>query len=284
MKAAPFAYAKPGSLQEALALLERHGDRAKLLAGGQSLIAALNMRLATPSLLVDLTAIPGIDGIQLRGDHLAIGALVSHRAIERSELVAKHAPLLSQAAPHIAHVAIRNAGTIGGSLAMADPAAEWPACCVALEARIVAASPKGERRIPATQFFKSLFTTALAPREIITAVEVPVAGANTRSAFLELVRRRGDYAIVGLAALAQLERGALTRLRLVYLGVGDAPVAAAGAMAQLEGKRATPEAIAAAQAALEQDLSPAADLTHSATTKLHLARVLLGRALAALAP
>ncbi len=284
MKAPTFAYAKPRTLEEAFALLARYGEAAKVLAGGQSLIASLNMRLAAPSILVDLTAIPGIDGIQLRGDHLAIGALARHRAIERSELVARHAPLLSQAAPHIAHVAIRNAGTIGGSLAMADPAAEWPACCVALQARIVATSPKGERRIAAAQFFKSLFTTALAPDEIITAVEVPVAGANARSAFLELVRRRGDYAIVGLAALAQLERGALTRLRLVYLGVGDTPVVAAGAMAKLEGQRATPEAIAAAQTALEQDLDPVPDLYHSAATKLHLARVLLGRALAALAP
>lgn len=282
MKAPAFAYAKPRTLEEAFALLAHHGDGAKVLAGGQSLIAALNMRLATPSILVDLTAIPGIDGIQLRGDHLAIGALVRHRAIEHSELVAKHAPLLSQAAPHIAHVAIRNAGTLGGSLAMADPAAEWPACCVALEARIIAASAKGERRIAASQFFKSLFTTALAPDEIITAVEVPVAGAKSRSAFLELVRRRGDYAIVGLAAVAQLERDGVAGLRLVFLGVGDAPVVALGAMATLEGQRITSESIAAAQAKLEKDLSPAADLTHSAATKLHLARVLLGRALAAL--
>ncbi len=283
MKAAPFAYAKPGSLREAFALLERHGDRAKLLAGGQSLIAALNMRLATPSVLVDLNALPGLDGIEVRGNHLVIGALARHRAIEQSALVARHAPLLAQAAPHIAHVAIRNAGTIGGSLAMADPAAEWPACCVALEARIVATSPKGERRIPAAQFFKSLFTTALAPNEIITAVEVPVAGADTRSVFLELVRRRGDYAIVGLAALAQRGQGALSRLRLVFLGVGDAPMPANGIMATLEGKRATPETIAAAQAALDKDLAPAADLYHSAAGKLHLARVLLGRALTALA-
>ncbi len=283
MKAASFAYAKPASLGEALALLERHGDRARLLAGGQSLIAALNMRLAEPAILIDLNALPGLDGIELRGDQLVIGALARHRAIERSDLVARHAPLLAQAAPHIAHVAIRNAGTFGGSLAMADPAAEWPACCVALEARIVVASPKGQRRVPAARFFKSLYTTALAPGEIITSVEIPLGGEERRSAFLELVRRRGDYAIVGLAAVAQRSRDALSRLRLVYLGVGDAPVPAASAMAALEGKRATPAMIAVAQAALQQDLAPAADLYHSAAAKLHLARVLLGRAIAALA-
>jgi len=283
MKAPAFAYAKPRTLKEALALLGRHDENARLLAGGQSLIASLNMRLASPSLLIDLNALPGLDGIELRGRKLVIGALARHRALERSELVAQHAPLLAQAAPHIAHVAIRNAGTIGGSLAMADPAAEWPACCVALEATIVAASAKGKRRIPAAQFFKSLYTTALAPNEIITAVEVPLADKHSRSAFLELVRRRGDYAIVGIAAVARRSRAALSRLRLVYLGVGDAPVPATNAMAALEGKRATPEAIAAAQAVLEQDLAPPADLYHSAAAKLHLARVLLGRAVAALA-
>jgi len=283
MKAPAFAYAKPRTLGEALALLGRHGEGARLLAGGQSLIASLNMRLATPAILIDLNALPGLDGIEVRGKHLVIGALARHRAIERSELVARHAPLLAQAAPHIAHVAIRNAGTFGGSLAMADPAAEWPACCVALEATIVAASAKGERRIAAAQFFKSLYTTALAPGEILTAVEVPIAGKDSRSAFLELVRRHGDYAIVGIAALAQRSRDALSQVRLVYLGVGDAPVPARSAMAALEGQRATPEAIAAAQAALEQDLAPPADLYHSAAAKLHLARVLLGRAVAALA-
>ncbi len=283
MKAPAFAYAKPRSLKEAFTLLERHGERARLLAGGQSLIASLNMRLAAPEILIDLNGLPGLDAIELRGGQLMIGALARHRAIERSALVARHAPLLAQAAPHIAHVAIRNAGTFGGSLAMADPAAEWPACCVALEATLVAASAKGERRIPAAQFFKSLYTTALAPNEILTAVEVPVAGKDSRSAFLELVRRRGDYAIVGVAALAERSRDALSRLRLVFLGVGDAPVPARKAMAALEGQHASPETIAAAQAALEHDLAPLADLYQSAAAKLHLSRVLLGRAVTALA-
>jgi len=282
LKAAPFAYASPASLDEALALLHTHGEEAKPLAGGQSLIAALNMRLSAPALLIDLNRIPDLDGIALRGDHLVIGALTSHRVIEQSPLVARHAPLLSQAAPHIAHVAIRNAGTFGGSLAMADPAAEWPACCVALEAHIVATSERGNRRLPATQFFRSLYTTALEADELITAVEIPIAEAETRSVFLELVRRRGDYAMAGLAAIALHRKGVLTRLRLVYLGVGATPVAAQAAMSMLEGAPLTPERIAAAQASLEQDLSPSADIYTSSAGKLHLSRVLLGRALSAL--
>lgn len=282
MKPSAFAYARPQALEEAFALLERHGDNARLLAGGQSLLASLNMRLAAPEILVDIGAIPGLDGIALKGKTLVIGARATHRAIERSELVAKHVPLLAQAAPHIAHVAIRNAGTLGGSLAMADPAAEWPACCVALEAAIVAASTKGERRIAAAEFFKDLYTTALGAGELITALELPCAEKDERHAFLELVRRRGDYAIVGLAARARTKAGTLSGVQLVYLGVGVTPVLAKGAMAALEGKRADDAAVRAAQGALDADLSPGADLYTSAEAKRHMARVLVARAVAAL--
>ncbi|MDX1374559.1 MAG: xanthine dehydrogenase family protein subunit M [Burkholderiales bacterium] len=283
MKPSAFAYARPRALEEAFALLEQHGDDARLLAGGQSLIASLNMRLAAPAILVDIGAIPGLCDIAVKGKTLVIGACTTHRAIERSEAVARHAPLLAQAAPHIAHVAIRNAGTLGGSLAMADPAAEWPACCVALEATIVAASKKGERRIAAGEFFKDLYTTALGAGELITAVEIPCAAQGERHAFLELVRRRGDYAIVGLAARARVAGGTLAGVRLVYLGVGTTPVLAKGAMAALEGKPAGDAAVRAAQAALDGELSPGADLTTSAEAKRHMARVLLARAAAALA-
>lgn len=283
MKASAFAYARPRVLEEAFALLEKHGDSARVLAGGQSLLASLNMRLAAPAILVDIGAIPGLEGITLNGETLVIGARVTHRAIEQSELVAKHAPMLAQAAPHIAHVAIRNAGTLGGSVAMADPAAEWPACCVALQATIVVASRKGERRIAAAVFFKDLYTTALGAGELVTAVEFPCAAAAERQAFLELVRRRGDYAIVGLAARARLNGKALAGLRLVYLGVGVTPVLAAGAMAALEGKAPTAEALRAAQGALDRDLAPEADLYTSAEAKRHMARVLVARAVAALA-
>jgi len=282
MKPSAFAYARPQALEEAFALLEQHGENARLLAGGQSLVASLNMRLAAPGILVDIGAIPGLDGIALKGKTLVIGARTTHRAIERSELVAKHAPLLAQAAPHIAHVAIRNAGTLGGSLAMADPAAEWPACCVALEATIVVASRTGARRIAAAEFFKDLYTTALGAGELITAVEIPSAQKDERHSFLELVRRRGDYAIVGLAARALLKGKALSGLQLVYLGVGVTPVLAKGAMAALEGKQADDAAVRAAQGALDADLSPGADLYTSAEAKRHMARVLVARAVAAL--
>jgi len=283
MKPSAFAYARPRALEEALALLEKHGDQAKLLAGGQSLLPSLNMRLAAPGILVDIGAIPGLDGITVKGKTLVIGARTTHRAIERSDAVAKHLPLLAQAAPHIAHVAIRNAGTLGGSLAMADPAAEWPACCVALEATIVVASRTGARRVAAGEFFKDLYTTALGAGELITAVEFPCAQPEERHAFLELVRRRGDYAIVGLAARARRKGKVLSDLRLVYLGVGVTPVLAKAAMAALEGKTADDAAIRAAQVALDADLSPGADLYTSAEAKRHMARVLAARAVAALA-
>lgn len=282
MKPSAFAYARPRALEEAFALLEKHGEDAKLLAGGQSLLATLNMRLAAPGLLIDIGALPGLDGIALKGKTLVIGARTTHRAIERSDVVAKHAPLLAQAAPHIAHVAIRNAGTLGGSLAMADPAAEWPACCIALQATIVVASKKGERRIAAAEFFKDLYTTALGAGELITAVEFPCAEKDERHAFLELVRRRGDYAIVGLAARARVKGKALSGVQLVFLGVGVTPVQATGAMAALEGKTADDAALRAAQTALDADLSPNADIYTSAEAKRHMARVLVARAVAAL--
>lgn len=283
MKASSFSYARPASLAETLELLARHGERAKLLAGGQSLIPSLNMRLASPALLIDLGGLSELEGITLQERGLRIGALTRHRAIEHSPLVAEHAPLLAQAAPHIAHVAIRNRGTFGGSLALADPAAEWPACCLALGAQLVVASARGERRVPAERFFKALYATDLAPDEILVAAELPAAAPDARSVFLELARRRGDYAIVGLAAQARRAAGALTGVRLAFLGVAAVPLLARRAMAALEGGPGDGAAIAAAQRALGDDLAPLADLYNTAATKLHLARVLAGRALAALA-
>jgi carbon-monoxide dehydrogenase medium subunit len=282
VKAPSFAYAKPRSLEEVLVLLRRTED-AKVLAGGQTLLATLNMRLSSPAVLVDITGVPGLAGIGVRGNVLRIGALTRHREIERSAEVAAHAPLLAQAAPHIAHVAIRNAGTIGGSLAHADPAAEWPACCVALDAEIVIASRSGERRVKARDFFKGLFETALGDGELIAAVEIPLLGAGYRSAFLELARRHGDYAIVGVAAAARPVGGALSDLRLAFLGAGTTPILARNAMAAAEGKPVSPDAIAAALGALAKDLAPIGDLNAAPATKLHLARVLCGRALAQLA-
>jgi len=283
LKAPPFAYVRARSLAGVFDLLEQHGERAKLLAGGQSLIAALNMRLSAPDLLIDITRLAELGGIQLRDGVVRIGALTTHAEVERSAEIRRHLPLLAQAAPHIAHAAIRNAGTFGGSIALADPAAEWPACCVALDAQFVLACRAGTRRVAARAFFKGLYATALNPQEVLTQIEIPVPGPEYRSAFVELALRRGDYAIAGLAAVARNTRGALSDLRLAFLGVGAAPTLARGAMAAMEGKRASTDAIAAATQALAQDLDPGADLYSSAATRMQLARVLTGRALAALA-
>lgn len=277
MKAPSFDYAKPTSLAGVFPLLETHGDDARIIAGGQTLLATLNMRLSEPALLIDLSAIDGLRGITLQKNCVRIGAMTRHSEIEDSALIAKHVPLLSMAVPHIAHRAIRNRGTIGGSIAFADPAAEFPACAVALDATIILASKRGERRVKALDFFIDLYTTALAPDEIIAACEFPLRPPSMRFAFDELARRHGDYAIVGLAAAMQLDAGVATDVRLVFLGIGSIPVRALAAEAAIEGKTPDAETLRAAQTALAAGLSPAADLYNSATTKHHLAGVLMRR-------
>jgi carbon-monoxide dehydrogenase medium subunit len=253
LKAPSFAYVKARTLAEAFDLIERPG--AKILAGGQSLMPSLNMRLSAPELLVDITGLPGLANIESRNGALRIGALCTHAMLERSPEVREHLPLLAEAMPHIAHPAIRNRGTLGGSLALADPAAELPACAVALDATLVLASKKGERRVRATGFFKGLFETDLKPGEILIGAEFPKA---EKSAFLELTRRHGDYAIVGLAGVTrQRER------RIALFGFADRPVLI------------QPKSLDDAKASLP---SPVADLYHASTTKLHLAKVLLERA------
>ena len=247
-------------MTEAFELIERPG--AKILAGGQSLIPSLNMRLASPELLVDITGLRELATIERRDGGLRIGALVTHAMLERSREVAEHAPLLAQAVVHVAHPAIRNRGTLGGSLAFADPAAEYPACALALNATVVLASRRGERRVAAAQFFRGLFETDVRPGELLVAAEFPRA---ERSVFMELARRHGDYAIIGLAAIADK-----SARRIAFCGAGATPVLAEGA------SRAT--SLEAAQAALREDLNPPADLYHSSATKLHLAGVLLSRA------
>ena len=264
MKAPLFAYARPHSLEEAFALLERPG--AKILAGGQSLIPSLNMRLSAPELLVDIGALGFLRGIRQDGSVLRLGALTTHAQIERSGEVRKHVRMLADAARQIAHPAIRNRGTLGGSLALADPAAEYPACAVALDATLVIHGKGRERKVRACNFYKGLFETDLRAGEMLTAVEFPTGG---ESVFLELARRHGDYASVGLAAH---RRDA--EIRLGFFAVGTKPILATHAAT------AAKTSIAAAQDALAKDLDPPADLYHSAATKLHLARVLLGRALA----
>jgi carbon-monoxide dehydrogenase medium subunit len=283
MKAPPFAYIKVRTLAEVFQLLEAHGDGARVLAGGQSLIATLNLRLSSPDVLIDITGLDQLAGITVAQDKVTIGALTTHADIEHSPHIARTLPLLAAAAPHIAHVAIRNRGTIGGSIALADPAAEWPACCLALGAEFVITGKDGQRRVVADNFFKALYTTALEPAEILTAIEFPLPSQHSRSAFVELTRRRGDYAIVGVAATAQLQNGVMCNVQLAYLGMDQTPVLASNAMAKVEGQRLSPDVIAAAAGALAVDLDPSGDTYSTPATKLHLARVITGRALKALA-
>ncbi len=277
LKAPSFAYLRAVSLADALDALAEHGEDARLLAGGQSLVPALNMRLSEPRFLIDINHIAALGGIEERGGALRVGALARHSEVGSSPLVARLAPLLHRAIPHIAHPAIRNRGTFGGSLAHADPAAELPACAVALDAVLSLASRRGERRVAARDFFRGLYATALGPDEIVTAIDIPPAPAGGRSVFLELARRRGDYALAGLAAVQRPGD-----LRLVFFGVGDRPLEAKAAAAALQREGAAGR-VAAAQAALAEDLDPPGDLQADGATKLHLARVLLARAAQALA-
>jgi carbon-monoxide dehydrogenase medium subunit len=270
VKPAPFAYTRAKTLKEAVTLLARHKDDARLLAGGQSLIATLNMRLSAPEILIDINGIKNLNGIARKGKYVEIGALARHVQVEHSDVIAKHAPLIALAMPHIGHPAIRNRGTFGGSIAFADPAAELPACLLALGGEIDIAGPRGKRKVKADAFFKGLFETALRPQEMITAVRVPAADKATRVGFAELARRHGDYAIVGLAASARGSGKGLTDVRLAYFGVGDKPLRVTKAEAAL----ASGDVDAAVKAL---DLDPQDDVQATARTKKHLAGVLLRR-------
>lgn len=279
MKAAAFDYVKPKALHEALSLLEEAGEDARLIAGGQTLLATLNMRLSEPSVLIDITDIAELKGISVVGNNLRIGALVTHTEIEDSELVAKNAPLLKAAAPHIAHRAIRNLGTWGGSLAYGDPAAEWPACSLTLGATMIIHGPSGERRVSAKDFFIDLYTTSLDPDEILVATEIPLASKQEVFYFHELARRHGDYAVAGLAAVAQKQGDVLTNCAFTFFSVGATPVMATAAQDLVDGKKLNDELIAQAVAAARNEIEAIADITNSAEAKQHLIGVLLERGL-----
>jgi carbon-monoxide dehydrogenase medium subunit len=283
MKPAPFDYHRPASLAEAFDLLARYGDDGRVLAGGQSLVPALNMRLATPRAVIDINRLPGLDTIRPAAEGLVIGALARHEALERSPLVRAHAPLLTLAMPHVGHAAIRTRGTLGGSLALADPAAELPACVVALDATIRAESRAGRREIAAADFFRGIYTTALGPGELVTEVVVPRAAAGWRTGFQEIARRHGDFALAGLAARARLEAGAIAEARLVLFGVGLAPVRARAAEAALAGRRVDAGSVEAARRALAAEIDPPGDVHGSAALRRHLAGVLLARVVPSLA-
>ena len=281
MKASAFSYARATSVANALELLAAHGDRAKVLSGGQSLMPAMNLRLISPELIVDIGELAELRGIAVNGRTLRIGALTRHVDLQRSPDVAAHAPLLTEAIAHVAHPAIRNRGTIGGSLAHADPASELPACMVALHATVVVRGPEGERRIAAADFFQGIYETALTPDELLIAVELPVEPTNSTHFFHEFARRHGDYAIAGLAAQAVMSGNVFGDLRLAFFAVGDRPVLALAAN-RLVNVSITPAVLSDAAAALAEELDPQQDQQASASMRRHLAKVLMRRCVATL--
>jgi len=281
MKASAFAYARATSVGNALELLAAHGDKAKVLSGGQSLMPAMNLRLISPELIIDIGAIDELRGIKAKGELLSIGALTRHVDLLKSREIAAHSPLLTKAVAHVAHPAIRNRGTIGGSLAHADPASELPACMLALGATIVVRGQAGERKIPAKDFFRGIYETALKADELLVAVELPVMRENATHFFHEFARRHGDYAITGLAAQAIVKGDALTELGVAFFAVGDRPVLSA-AVRKLVDVVITPALMVDVLAALDEELDPHDDQQASASMRRHLAKVLLKRCVSTL--
>lgn len=281
MKPPAFEYHRPATLDEALALLAAHEGDAKPLAGGQSLVPAMNFRLAQPAVLVDLGALNELSYVRETPDGgLAIGAMTTHAALERDAGVAARAPLLAETMPWIAHPQIRNRGTVGGSLAHADPAAELPAVMVVLGARFRVRGAAGERTVDAVDFFTGLFMTALEPAELLVGIDIPAPPARSGHAFLEFARRHGDFALVGAAAQVILDdTGTCTQARLGLVSVGDGPVLSASVAAALAGVAPTGQAIRAAATAVQQDIDPPADIHASADYRRRLAGVLTERAL-----
>lgn len=281
MKPAPFEYYAPKTREEALSLLSEHVGEAKPLAGGQSLVPTMNFRLAQPSILIDLNGIDDLSGIWVgQGGDVRIEAMTRQRTVERSGPVARVAPLVAEAMPYIAHPQIRNRGTFGGSLAHADPASELPAVVLALRATMVVESVRGERTVPASDFFQGLFTTALEPDELLVAVDIPAMPPGCGTAFEEFARRHGDYALAGVAAWVCLgDDGTVANSKLVLFSIGDGPVESESAYRTLLGRKPTPEVIRAAAEAVDGDIDPPSDIHATAAYRRHLAKVLVGRAL-----
>jgi carbon-monoxide dehydrogenase medium subunit len=279
MKPPPFLYCRPATLEEALALLAEHGDEAKALAGGQSLMPLLNFRLARPSVLVDLCLIQELQGVSRREGELVVGAMVVQRRAERDAQVGAACPLIPAALRHVGHLQIRNRGTVGGSLAHADPAAELPSVALATEATMVVRSSRGVRTIPAAEFFQGPFMTALDPEELLVEARFPVLDGS-RTAFLELARRSGDFAMAGVAAVVTFDSSErVAKAGLAGLGVGATPIRLAGAEAALADRALTEEAIASASAAASAEVRPMGDVHADEEYRRHLVGVLLGRAL-----
>jgi carbon-monoxide dehydrogenase medium subunit len=279
VKAPRFSYVRAESVDHALKLLDEHGEDGRILAGGQSLMPTLNMRLSQPDVLIDINRLDDLKGISLDGDTLRIGALTRHVEVLKSDIVKEHLPLIAEAMPHVAHVAVRNRGTIGGSVALSDPAAEMPACILALGATLVLQSVNGTREVAADDYFKGLYETERRDNELLTEIRIPSQKSGRVSVFLELARRHGDFAIAGVCAYGTVSGRKIEDMRLVYFASEDRPVVGANAIAALNGKEWSDETKDAVCAALENDLDPMANLHGSAAMKMHLQKVLTGRAI-----
>jgi CO/xanthine dehydrogenase FAD-binding subunit len=283
MKPAPFRYVAARSLDEALQLKAQHGDEARFLAGGQSLVPTMNFRLTQPALLIDINPLTDCAGLRREGARsVRIGALTRYRSLERDGSTARDLPLVHEALPHIAHPQIRNRGTIGGNLAHADPASEMPAIVLALAGRLRAQSVRGERWIAAADFFAGALSTALKPDEMLTEVELLVAPPRSGACFMEIARRRGDFAIIGVACTIELDDGGRCRqARIALCNAGDGPVLAARAGASLAGRKIAAAEIDAAAALVQGEIDPGGNVHASKEYQRHLAGVLTARALAA---
>lgn len=279
VKSPAFEYIRAQSTEDAFAAYEAAGGDAVYLSGGHSVVPSLSLRLQAPSLIVDLSEITELSGVAVEGSWLRIGAMTRHVQAITDPLIALHAPLLTAAAPYVAHPAIRNRGTLGGSLAHADPASEFPAAALAMNAEMEIVGPNGVRRVGADDFFIDIYETAIDPGEILRAIYVPLPAQGHVFGFDEIARRRGDYAMVGAAVQATASGDVLQNVSIALFSVGNKPMRAVAAQEVLNGRALDAAAIADAQAALAENLAPSDDPQFPATMRMHLARVVLGRVL-----
>ena len=280
MKPAPFKYVFATSLEHALTLKAEHGDEARFLAGGQSLIPTMNFRLARPSVLIDINGLKEMAGVDNADGDIRVGALTRYRDLERNSDFLKSCPLFAEALPHIAHPQIRNRGTIGGNLSHADPASELPALAVAMQARMRIKSSSAERDVPASDFFQGLLTTDIGSEEMLTEITYPALSPRTGACFQEVARRRGDFALAGVAAVVTLDQARrCTEVRLALCGVGETPVDAGDAVAGLIGTECNEAAIAAAAAEVQGVIDPAGNVHATPDYQRHIAGVLAKRTL-----
>lgn len=276
---APFDYIAPQTLDEALRALAAHGEEAKLLAGGHSLLPLLKLRLAHPTLLIDLTRIPELSRLRQENDRMVIGALATHYQIESSELLKKRCPLLPETAREIGDVQVRNRGTIGGSLAHADPSADWPAAVLALGGELTLRGPKAERRLGAEEFFVGAMSTAIKANEILTEIRVPALQRRCGSAYLKMAQQASGFAIVGVAVFLKVDaKGRCEEIGIGVTGLSDKPFRAHTVEERLRGNKLTPKLIATSAAQVADGIDPLEDLHADAEFRAHLARVYAARA------